>query len=625
MVREFWYKEAVIYALDVATFQDGNGDGIGDFKGLISRLDHIAGLGADTVWLHPFYPTPDRDGGYDIMDYYGLDPRLGTLGDFADFLHRARDRGLRVIADLVVNHTSDQHPWFQEARRDERSPFRDYYIWSRERPDGADDGMVFPGVEDSTWTWDDEAEAYYFHRFYSWQPDLNIWNPVVREEIRKIIGFWLDLGISGFRVDAAPFLVELKGSAPSDLEDRYQYLRELREFVSWRSGDAILLAEANVPMDEIPEYTGRGTKLQMLFNFVLNQQLFLALADEDARPIRQALAEIPKQPASVQLANFLRNHDELDLGRLSGEERSRVFEAFGADPDMQLYGRGIRRRLAPMFGNDARRMRLAYSLALTLPGTPVLRYGDEIGMGEDLSLPERMAVRTPMQWDDSRNGGFSGASPERLIRPAITDGEYGFEQLNVEAQRRDPDSMLNWMERAIRIRKECPEFGWGDVTVLDADDPSILAHASTFDGETVLAVHNLSSEPRSVSLHLEEVLEKEERSQPRPPPPPAGSQASVPLTASAPRQQAESGGWPGVDRRGDRRLAAEDSDRLREARDAAERERAGHRAAAIAERRRRVLHVVDLLGDRTYRPVEEGVPRVDLAGWGFRWLRLKRR
>jgi maltose alpha-D-glucosyltransferase/alpha-amylase len=501
-VLDLWYKNAVVYCLDVDTFQDSNGDGIGDFAGLADRLDYLAGIGVTCLWLLPFYPTPDRDNGYDIVDFYNVAPTLGTLGDFVDFTHQADDRGIRVIVDLVVNHTSIEHPWFQEARRDPHSKYRDFYVWSKERPKDADEGMVFPGVQKTTWTYDKLAKAYYLHRFYEHQPDLNIANPAVREEIQKIMGFWLQLGVSGFRVDAAPFVIEHKGIDGVKGVDPYSYLDEMRTFLSWRRSDAIMLAEANLEPKAVAAYFGNGHRLQMLFNFWLNQHLFLALATETAEPIQRALKDLPPIPQTCQWASFLRNHDEIDLGRLSEEERAAVFAEMGPEPEMQLYGRGLRRRLATMLGGDSRRLELAYSLLFALPGTPVLWYGEEIGMGEDLSLRERNSVRTPMQWSGDEGGGFSTAPPEQQIRPIIREGGFAYEHVNVAAQRRDPSSLLNVVERLIRTRKECPEIGWGQWRLLDAHAPMVLAHYCEWRGRSLLVLHNLSREPTIAQLDL---------------------------------------------------------------------------------------------------------------------------
>jgi maltose alpha-D-glucosyltransferase/alpha-amylase len=499
-MHERWYKQAVVYCVDVETFQDSNGDGVGDLAGLTSRLDYLARLGVTCLWLNPIHPGPNRDDGYDVTDFYGVDPRLGTLGDFAELVHQADNRGLRVIIDLVVNHTSDEHPWFKAARADPKSPYREWYVWSKEEPSDRRQGMVFPGQQRETWTWDDEAGAWYYHRFYDFQPDLNMSNPDVRAEVRKIMAFWLQVGVSGFRMDAAPFIIELTHPNEPEPRKEFGYLREFRELLSWRRGDAVILAEANAERDELVEYFGSGDRLPMLFNFLLNQRQFLAMARGDAGPIVSALEAAPSIPDSCQWATFLRNHDEIDLGRLTERERADCFAAFGPDESMQLYGRGIRRRLAPMLGNDRRRIELAYSVQCTLPGTPVLRYGEEIGMGDDLSLKERDAIRTPMQWSGAMNGGFSTARAKQLCRPVISGGDFGFETVNVEAQRRDPDSLLHWMERMLRTLRECPEFGMGAPMPVDTGQSAVLGVLYQAPGGVMLALHNLSERDCSVDL-----------------------------------------------------------------------------------------------------------------------------
>jgi maltose alpha-D-glucosyltransferase/alpha-amylase len=518
---DLWYKNAVIYAIEVRTFADGNGDGVGDFRGLADRVPYLAGLGVTCVWLLPFYPSPERDDGYDVADYYGVNPRYGSFGDFVDFMHQANEYGIRVIIDLVVNHTSDQHPWFQSARSDPNSPYRDWYIWSKTKPRDAQSGVGFPGVEKSTWEYDRKAQAYYFHRFYSFQPDLNLKNPALREEIERIMGFWLELGISGFRVDAVPFMIEDKTLMQVPAGPRqYEYLVEFRRFLSWRRGYAIMLAEANVLPEEVPNYFGDGDRMHLLFNFWVNQRLFLAAADEDARPIRKAWNDLPPLPETTQWAEFLRVHDELDLGRLTPEERERCYQKFAPEPSMRLYERGIRRRLASMLDGDRRRIELVNSLLYSLQGTPVVRYGEEIGMGEDLRLPERYSIRTPMQWSAEPNAGFSTAPAEKLIRPVISEGPFSYARVNVAAQRLDPDSLLNWTARAIRTRKECPEFGWGRLEFLDTDSPAVLAHMCTWRGQTLAAVHNFSSAPCSCRIKwpedtqgLEQVFGRDTREQ----------------------------------------------------------------------------------------------------------------
>lgn len=495
-----WYKNAIIYCLDVETYQDSNGDGIGDFRGLIQRIDHIAGLGITCMWLMPFYPTPNRDNGYDVTDYYNVDPRLGNLGDFVDFMQAANDRGLRVIIDLVANHTSIEHPWFQQSRSSPDSPYRDYYVWKEEKPE--DDFLVFPGFQTTTWTYDRKAKAYYFHRFYEHQAELNVANPAVRDEIRKIMAFWLQLGVSGFRVDAAPFLIELKALDGVEVDEPYEYLREFRDYLSWQRGDAVLLAEANISMEDVPKYFGKGEKLHMLFNFVLNQHVMLSLIRGDAQPIREGLYRPPPIPHNCQWANFLRNHDELAIGRLSESQQAEVYEAFAPEEGMRIYDRGIRRRLAPMLGGDQKRLKLAHSLLFTLPGTPVLRYGEEIGMGEDLSLEERNSIRTAMQWSNRAGAGFSTAPPDRFIRPLIDQGEFRYEAVNVADQQRGADSLLNITERMIRTRKENPAFGWGKWHIVETRDVHVLAHRCDWNECVVVAVHNLSPEARTVELDL---------------------------------------------------------------------------------------------------------------------------
>jgi maltose alpha-D-glucosyltransferase/alpha-amylase len=498
MIDDLWYKNAIIYCLDVETFMDSNGDGIGDFEGLSRRIEYLAGLGVTCIWLIPFQPSPNRDNGYDISDYYGVDPRHGTLGDFVDFTHHAKEYGIRVMMDLVINHTSDQHPWFQSARKDKDSPYRDWYVWSKKKPPDANKGMVFPGVQKTTWSFDPVAREYYFHRFFDFQPDLNTANPQVRTEILRIMGFWLQLGVSGFRVDAAPFVIQKKGARTKHTED-FGMIRELRDFLQWRTGDAVLLAEANVLPDQDPHYFGPDDdRMHMMFNFLVNQNLFYALASSDVRPLADALRETRVKAEGAQWAHFLRNNDELDLGRLTVKQRETVFEQMGPDKSMQLYGRGIRRRLAPMLNHDRRRLELAYSAIFTLPGTPVIRYGDEIGMGDNLKLPERDAVRTPMQWSTEPHGGFTKS--DKPVLPVIDDPICGFERVNAAAQRRDPNSLLNWTERMIRMRKECPEIGWGDWKIVGTRNPAVLAIRYDWRGNSVLVVHNFGAEPQAVTI-----------------------------------------------------------------------------------------------------------------------------
>lgn len=490
MIPDLWYKNAIIYNMSLDTFLDSDGDGVGDLGGAMKRLDYVEGMGITAIWLAPFQPSPRRDNGYDISDYYGVDPRYGSPGDFVEFVNACRQRGIRVMMDLVVNHCSDQHPWFQAAREDPSSCYRDYFIWADEKPDDAHEGVVFPGVQESTWSYDDKVGAWYFHRFFKFQPDLNIANPQVQTEIMKIVGYWLQLGVSGFRMDAVPFLIAEDGINVDDPNPAYELLRDIRAMAQWRKGDAVLLAEANIPHCEARRYFGEsGDRLHMAFNFPANQALFYALATADTRMLKEEVANSLDLPETAQWANFLRNHDELDLGRLSDEKREAVFAAFGPDEDMQIYHRGIRRRLAPMLGGSRPRLELAYSLMMTLPGTPVLRYGDEIGMGDDLSLPEREAVRTPMQWSDAPHGGFtSGDDP---VLPPIASGPFGYPEVNVAAQRADGDSFMNWFERTIRLRKELPEIGRGTCRIIATSD-STLALRYDWNGECCVCVHNLA-------------------------------------------------------------------------------------------------------------------------------------
>jgi maltose alpha-D-glucosyltransferase / alpha-amylase len=497
MINDLWYKNAIIYCLSVGTYMDANNDGIGDFQGLMRRLDYLHGLGITAIWLMPFQTSPFRDDGYDISDYYAVDPRYGTMGDFVEFTHGARQRGMRVLIDLVVNHTSNEHPWFKEARRDPASRYRDWYVWSKKKPPRANEGMVFPGVQKSTWTYDDVAKAWYFHRFYDFQPDLNTSNPEVHAEILKIMGFWIELGVSGFRMDAVPFIIAKKGAGVRKPKEQYDMLRRFREFLQWRRGDCIILAEANVlPATDMQYFGESGDRMHMMFNFQVNQHLFYALAAADTRPLIKAMQTTRPRPATAQWGQFLRNHDELDLGRLDERQRQAVFDAFGADTNMQLYERGIRRRLAPMLKGDHRRIELAYSLLFTLPGTPVIRYGDEIGMGDDLALPERNCARTPMQWSNEPLGGFTKS--DKPILPVISGGPYGFEHINAAIQRRHPESLLNWTERIIRMRKEVPEIGWGDFTIIRSKDPSILIMRYDWRNNWVLFIHNLAPSPKDV-------------------------------------------------------------------------------------------------------------------------------
>lgn len=515
-----WWKTAVIYCLDIETFFDSDGDGVGDVAGVVERIDYLAELGVTCLWLMPFYPTPDRDDGYDVTDFYGVDARLGTHGDVVELIRTAKDRGMRVIADLLINHTSDQHPWFKAARRSTDNPFRNHYVWRADTPPDTSDMAVFPDQEEGIWTFDEKTEEWYLHHFYSHQPDLNVANPKVRDEIMKTIGFWLEVGVDGFRVDAVPFFLEDVGMTGEDADamaEPHEHLRNIRAFLSRRRGDAVLLGEVNVPHEEQVKYFGDGHQLHMMFDFITMQKMYLALARGDARPLSEALLARPEIPEDCQWATFVRNHDELTLDKLTEEERAEVFAAFGPEERMQIYGRGLKRRVPPMVDGDPRRVRLVYSLLFALPGTPSLFYGEEIGMGEDLEAEGRMAVRTPMQWSPEKNGGFSTAPPSRLFARPVPGG-YGPEFVNASDQMRDPDSLWNFVRRLIQIYRSHPELGRGSLTVLEQPHPEVLAHQVSWEGRVVVAVHNLGGEARTVSLRpdvptgsvLESLLVQEE-------------------------------------------------------------------------------------------------------------------
>lgn len=494
---DLWWKNAVVYCLDVETFKDGDGDGIGDFRGLTQEIDYLAGLGVTCLWLMPFYPTANQDDGYDVTDFYNIDPRLGTLGDFVEFMRTAHDRGLRVIADLVVNHTSDRHPWFLAACEGKDAPMRDWYVW-KDEPEPDPQQVVFPDQEDSVWEYDEHSGQYYLHSFYKHQPDLNMGNPEVRDEISRILGFWMELGLSGFRVDAVPFLIE---NVSPELGDPHEFLEGLRAFMTRRNGGSVLLGEVNLPYKELMAYfgDGLGDQLTLCFDFTAMQRAWLSLARQEAAPLAAALRDRPKEPKDAQWAMFLRNHDELTLDQLGEGERNEVFQAFGPEENMQIYGRGLRRRMPGMFDGDPRRMKLAYSLMFSLPGTPVIFYGEEIGLSENLDVEGRMAVRTPMQW--SEEGGFSPAEP---VRP-MPGGRFGPEHVNVADQKRDPGSLLRWFQLLIERYRECPELAWGDHAVLDAGHPSVHAHRADAGGATVVAVHNLCDQAAQAELALDDL------------------------------------------------------------------------------------------------------------------------
>ncbi len=505
---DLWWKHAVIYCLDVETFVDSDGDGHGDFDGLLSAIDYLHSIGASCLWLLPFYPSPNRDDGYDISDHYGVDQRFGTLGQFVEVVRTAKDRGIRVIVDLVLNHTSDQHPWFQAALDDPEGRYRDFYVWSDEPRDDLFDGVIFPGEETSNWEYHDGTEQYYLHRFFAHQPDLDIANPDVRDAFAEIVGFWLQLGVDGFRVDAVPYLLETDGldtglDNGGDQDEWHGMLRDLHRFMRRRNGEAALLGEVNLPVEQATRYLGgHGDELNLAFSFDVNQAMWLSLARQDARPLHEALAELPELDDEVHWANFARLHDEANIGRLSDDERAEVFDAFAPEDDMQIFGRGIRRRLAPMMDGDQDRIRLVHSIVLTLPGTPVLYYGEEIGMGENLELEGRISTRSTMQWNDGPTGGFGppDGAPSRRRHP---DGRYGPEHVNVADQRADPDSMLNWVTRAVHTRRQIPQLKSGTLHLPKTDDDGVLAHACCLGDSWFVAVHNLSDEERTARVEID--------------------------------------------------------------------------------------------------------------------------
>ncbi|MDP9022262.1 MAG: alpha-amylase family protein [Actinomycetota bacterium] len=500
-MRRAWYENATFYAIDVEAFDDSEGDGIGDLSGVHARLDYLAALGVNCIWLQPFFPSPNRDAGYDVTDYYSVDPRLGNLGDFVRVVRDAEQRGIRVIIDLVVNHTSREHLWFQQALADPTSKFRDYYIWSDEPVADLRYGPVFPGVQDGLWTYEEKVDAYYLHWFYAHQPDLNLANRQVRDEIFKVMEFWLQLGVAGFRVDAAPFIAhKARWADPTD--DGLWLIEQMRAIVDEYTNEGVLLAEANVDAEDYIAFFGDGRRVNLMFNFVWNNELFLALAREDAGPLRRGLNDMPVPSAGCVYVNWARNHDELDLTKLSEDEREEVMTAFAPEPHMRVYKRGIRRRLPPMLGGDRHRLELAYTAVMSLPGAPMLRYGEEIGMGDDLSAGERMSVRTVMQWSSDAVAGFTSADPETFARPVISEGPYGYEEVNVAAQRIDPGSFLNWMQRLIRVRRQQSEIGSGTWEVLDTGVDGVLAIGYRLFDQVVIVATNFSPQACQVKLGI---------------------------------------------------------------------------------------------------------------------------
>jgi maltose alpha-D-glucosyltransferase/alpha-amylase len=497
-----WYKNSIIYNLEVGVFKDSDGDGRGDFTGLIQKLDYLSALGVDAIWLAPFQPSPGQDDGYDVADFYSVDKKLGTPGDFAEFMFQAEKRGIKVIMDLVINHTSDQHPWFQAARSSRQSPYHNWYVWSDKLPKDYDKGMVFPGVQKAVWT-KDKSGQYYYHRFYDFQPDLNFANEKVALECQKIIGFWLNQGISGFRLDAVPFILEVPNSSADKPKLDFKLLLDIRQFAQSRKADVAILGEANVTPEDTKNYFGEnGSGMHMMFNFFANQYLFYALATGNLEPFKKAISATQDIPDASQWAHFLRNHDEIDLGRLTDKQRQEVYNKMGPDSTMQLYDRGIRRRLAPMLSNNRKHLELAYSLLFSLPGTPVIRYGDELGMGDDLRLKERISVRTPMQWTAEKNAGFTAA--DTAFRPVISSGEYGYQKVNVATQMRDPQSLLSWTMKMIKMRKACPEIGLGTYKLIETGSPFIFGIRYEYQGKSLVILHNFSDKTQTASLNMKE-------------------------------------------------------------------------------------------------------------------------
>ena len=502
MADPLWYKNAILYELHVRSFFDGNGDGIGDFGGLVQKLDYLQDLGVTALWLLPFYPSPLRDDGYDIADYLDVHPSYGTLKDFKQFLQEAHRRGLRVVTELVLNHTSDQHPWFQKARRAKPgSPERNFYVWNSSPDKYTQARIIFKDFEKSNWSWDPVAKAYYWHRFYSHQPDLNYDNPRVRREILKVADFWMDLGVDGLRLDAVPYLVEREGTHCENLPESHAFLKDLRRHLDGKFKDRMLLAEANQWPEDARAYFGEGDECQMAFHFPLMPRLFMAIRREDRLPVVDILQQTPQIPENCQWALFLRNHDELTLEMVTDEDRDYMIRVYAQDPQARL-NLGIRRRLAPLLGNNRRKIELMNGLLFSLPGSPILYYGDEIGMGDNIRLPDRNGVRTPMQWNPSRNAGFSEAPARRLVLPPITDPEYHFEAVNVEVQEKNPHSLLWQMRRMIALRKQHRAFGEGSMEFLHPDNGKILSFVRQLGEEKILVVANLSRFVQHTELEL---------------------------------------------------------------------------------------------------------------------------
>ncbi|MGA7855149.1 MAG: maltose alpha-D-glucosyltransferase [Candidatus Acidiferrales bacterium] len=499
--QPLWYKDAIIYQLHVRTFCDSNSDGIGDFPGLMQKLDYLQDLGINVIWLLPFFPSPLRDDGYDIANYRAIHPNYGTLEDFKAFLAAAHARGIRVIIEMVLNHTSDQHPWFQESRSSRDNPKRDWYVWSDTDDRYRGVRIIFLDTEMSNWAWDPVSKSYYWHRFFNHQPDLNYDNPAVFEEMWDVMKFWLEMGVDAFRLDAVPYLIERDGTNCENLPETHAVIRELRKRLDQSFPNRMLLAEANQWPADVRAYFGDGDEFHMAFHFPLMPRIFMAVQLEDRKPIIEILEQTPQIPETCQWVTFLRNHDELTLEMVTDIERDYMYDTYARDKTMRL-NLGIRRRLAPMMDNDRRRIQLLNVLIMSLPGTPVLYYGDEIGMGDNVYLGDRNGVRTPMQWNGGWNGGFSAADPERLYSPLISNPVFGYQAINVEAQKRSPHSLLYWMKRLIEVRKASNVFSRGSIEFLQPSNHRVLAYIRELGAEKVLAVNNLSSSAQAVELDL---------------------------------------------------------------------------------------------------------------------------
>ncbi len=497
-----WYKQAIIYQVHVRTFHDSNKDGIGDFQGLRQKLDHLQLLGVSAIWLMPFFPSPLRDDGYDIADYRSVHSSYGTLDDFKAFLSDAHDRGMRVIIEMVLNHTSDQHPWFRESRSSPDSPQRDWYVWSDTDTKYKQTRIIFLDTELSNWAWDPISKAYYWHRFFSHQPDLNYDNPAVRDEMWDVMKFWLDIGIDGFRLDAVPYLVEREGTNCENLPETHVILKELRAKLDLHYPGKMLLAEANQWPADLREYFSSGDEFHMAFHFPLMPRMFMGVKLEDRKPITEIMQQTPEIPASCQWCLFLRNHDELTLEMVTDAERDYMYDSYANDKTMRI-NLGIRRRLAPLLNNDRRRIELMNGMLMSLPGTPIIYYGDEIGMGDNVTLGDRNGVRTPMQWTGGWNAGFSTAEGEKLYAPLIADPVYGYPAVNVQAQQKSEHSLFNWMQRIIAVRRTTRAFGSGSIEFLYPGNHRILAYVRQWESEAILAVNNLSSAAQSVELDLQ--------------------------------------------------------------------------------------------------------------------------